>query len=78
MQQWIHDQNIKLFRAALAVALPPEKRTTIEALLAEEQAAAEPTSSASPAHDASVITPARQHAIREGFPQTRVPGEAKY
>ena len=79
MQQWIRDQNIRLFRAALASVLPPDQRATIEALLAEEQANSEAEQSppATPAHDASLNKPARQHGIREGFPPARVPGDAK-
>jgi hypothetical protein len=57
---WIRDQNIKLFRAALSSALLPEKRATIEALLAKELAeceAAQHSIPAASAEEASATKP---------------------
>lgn len=38
MQQWVRDQNIKLFSAKLAGDLSPSQRLMIEALLSQELA----------------------------------------
>ena len=38
MQQWVRDQNIKLFSAKLAGDLSPAQRLMIEALLSQELA----------------------------------------
>ncbi len=60
MRQWIRDQNIRLFRAALASVLPPETRAMIEALLAKELAESEAAQHGIPAAssgDASATKP---------------------
>jgi hypothetical protein len=60
MRQWIRDQNIRLFRAALASVLLPERRATIEALLAKELAedeAAQHSILAGSVEDASATKP---------------------
>lgn len=78
MRQWIRDQNIKLFRAALLAVPPSDQRATIEALLADELAnndGEQHAIAAARPEGAAPIKPAIKHKIREGFLQPSPLGE---
>ncbi len=77
MQHWIRDQNIRRFKAALSEVLSPERRTTIEALLAKELAENDCAQQNIPSAslEASSAKQTREHWIREAFPSARVVGD---
>jgi len=69
MRQWIRDQNIRRFKAALASVLPPEQRAMIEALLAEELAESEVAQESIPALSGAFP---KQASLQEALPPTRL------